>query len=72
MYINTSYERRETLTTNELQRLLAALEDEVVRYQYAIRNYPPERMTQYGSPFLHKLEAKVMTVERLLGQRSAS
>lgn len=70
MFIENAYERRATLSDAELERLLAALKDEVERYRYAIRNYPPDRMERYGRPFLVKLEDRVDMVRRLIQDRA--
>ena len=72
MWIENAYERRAALSDNELERLLAGLKEELERYRYAIRNYPPERMERYGRPFLSKLEAKVADVERLVTVRGVA
>ena len=69
MHVLTAYERRETLSTNELERLKAALVDEVERYRDAIRGYSPEKMAKHGRPFLTKLESRVIEIERLLSSR---
>jgi len=65
MYVHRAYELRETLSDNELERLEAGLKDEVEHYRFAIRNYPPDRMSNYGAPFLTGLEAKLAEVRRL-------
>jgi hypothetical protein len=69
MYIQNAYARRATLSDVELERLLAALHDEVERYRHSIRNYAPERMERHGTPFLAKLEERVHDVERLIAER---
>ncbi len=70
MFIENAYARRDNLSDAELERLLAALKDEVERYRYTIRNYPPDRMERHGRPFLAKLEERVDEVQRLLSQRA--
>lgn len=70
MRIKTAYVRRGSLTDAELQRLLAAVKDEVERYRFAIRNYPPDRMERYGKPFLAMLEKRVNDVQRLINERA--
>jgi len=69
-FIGNAYARRSALSENELERLLAALKDEAERYRYASRNYPRERMVQYGQPFLSKLEERIVEVDRLLRERA--
>lgn len=63
-------DRRASLSVSELERLLAALRDEVERYRYTIRNYPPDRMQRHGTPFLAALERRVDEVQRLLDRRA--
>ena len=70
MFIENAYARRDSLSDAELERLLAALKDELERYRYAIRNYPPDRMERHGTPFLGGLEERVDEVERLLNDRA--
>ena len=41
-----------------------ALADEVERYRIAIRGYTPEKMAQFGTPYLAKLEARVADVDK--------
>lgn len=72
MHIITAYERRESLSTDDLGRLRSALADEVERYRVSIRGYAPEKMRDYGAPFLAKLEGRVAEVSRILASRSAS
>ena len=69
MFIEKAYARRETLSDAELERLLAALTDEVERYRSAIRNYPPDRLERHGRPFLARLEQRVDEVRQLLEDR---
>jgi len=69
MFIENSYERRADLSDRDLERLLSALKDEVERYRYTIRNYPPDRLEKYGQPYLRELEAKVATVAQLCAER---
>ena len=66
MFIENAYSRRDSLSDTDLERLLNALRDQVERYRFAIRNYPPERLKVYGQPHLNKLEARVSVVEGLL------
>lgn len=63
MFLLKAYARAETLDDVELERLLQALRDEVERYRYAIRNYPPERMERHGKPYLSELQERVLVVE---------
>lgn len=72
MFIDNAYERRESLSDTNLERLLSALKDEADRYRYTIRNYPPDRMDSHGKPFLAKLERRVGVVQRLLSERAES
>ena len=70
MFIERSYLERDKLSDHDLERLRAALADEVERYAYAIRNYPPDRMDQYGRPYLAKLREKVTVVDTLILSRA--
>ena len=69
MHSSTAYERRETLSTNELARLESALMVEVERYKDAIRGYDAEKMQRFGKPFLRTLQERVDVVTDLLRQR---
>ena len=71
MHTTTAYERRESLSNNELERLVMALQDEVDRYLIAIRGYDAEKMAKYGKPYLEKLEARVTAVKREQALRRA-
>lgn len=66
MHTSTAYERRETLSANELLRLKQALQDEILKYREVIRGYSPEKMERYGTSHLNTLEARGSEVERLL------
>lgn len=70
MHSNTAYERRTTLSLNELERLRVALAGEVERYRIAIRGYSPEKMAQFGAPYLAKLEARVADVDKEIADRA--
>lgn len=70
MHTMTAYDRRETLSDNDLVRLKSALVDEVDRYRDAIGGYSPEKMEQFGAPYLAKLQGRVEEVERLYNQRA--
>jgi len=70
MFIENAYARRDSLSDAEMERLLAALKDEVGRYRYAIRNYPRDRMERYGKPFLARLEERVAEVQSLMSERA--
>jgi len=70
MFIERAYAERGTLSDNELERLRAGLVDQVQRYEYTIRNYPPDRMGKYGLPFLNQLRDKVTTVDALIAARA--
>ena len=72
MHTMTAYDRRETLSNDDLVRLKSALADEVGRYRVAIRGYSPEKMRQFGTPYLTKLEARVEEVDRILKRRAAT
>ena len=69
MYIDKAYDQREDLSDRDLERLLVALRDEVERYRYTIRNYPPDRMEKHGKPFLAKLEERVAVVKKVVESR---
>ncbi|WP_230483602.1 hypothetical protein [Sphingomonas sp. Leaf21] len=70
MFINRAYVERESLSDRDLERLRASLADQVQRYEYAIRNYPPDRMEKHGRPFLDKLREKVAHVDALITSRT--
>ena len=69
MHPTIAFDRRETLTDGELDRLLFALKDQVDRYRAAIRGYSPEKVERYGEPYLRQLEARVSEVERVRENR---
>jgi hypothetical protein len=50
MFIERAYAERGTLSDDKLERLRASLVDQVQRYEYTIRNYPPDRMERHGLP----------------------
>ena len=70
MFIERAYVERESLSDNDLERLRAGLADQVQRYQYTIRNYPPDRMERHGLPFLTGLREKVAVVDALIATRA--
>jgi hypothetical protein len=70
MFWLKAYNRRESLSDAQLERLLSELKDQVERYRVAIRNYPPDRMEQHGQPFLDDLERRVTEVTRLINDRA--
>lgn len=70
MFIERTYAERGTLSDDELARLRAGLVDQVRRYEYTIRNYPPDRMKKHGLPFLNQLRDKVATVDALIAARA--
>ncbi|ANY20329.1 hypothetical protein A6F68_01819 [Tsuneonella dongtanensis] len=72
MFWLKAYNRRESLSDAQLERLLSELKDQVERYRIAIRNYPPDRMEQYGRPFLDDLEGRVTKVAQIINERAAS
>jgi hypothetical protein len=70
MFIERAFLERESLSDRDLSRLQAGLVDAVERYQFAIRNYPADRMERNGRPFLVKLQEKVAVVDELIRLRS--
>ena len=70
MFIERAYAEREKLTDRDLERLRAALVDQVERYRDSIQNYPPDRMAKHGTPFLAKLQEQVVTVDEVIRQRA--
>ena len=70
MHSTTAYERRTTLSLNELERLRVTLANEVERYRIAIRGYTPEKMAQFGAPYLAKLEARAADVDKEIADRA--
>lgn len=69
MFIERAYTERESLSDRDLERLRAALADQVQEYDYAICNYPPDRMEKHGQPFLSRLLEKVAQVDALITRR---
>src|SRR4051794_21956918 len=69
MHTMTAYERRDTLSDNDLARLRSALIDEVDRYRKAIRGYEAEKMQLFGEPYLRKLQTRVDVVSDLQRER---
>lgn len=70
MFIERAYTERENLSDRDLERLRAALADQVRRYEYTIRNYPPDRLEKHGQPFLSGLLEKVAHVDALIASRT--
>ena len=70
MHSITAYERRATLSVDQLHRLKAQLVEEVERYRVAIRGYSPDKMTQHGTPYLAKLEARVAEIDAQIATRA--
>lgn len=70
MFIERAYAERENLSDRDLDRLRASFVDEVQRYEYAIRNYPPDRMEEHGKPFLSRLRQKVADVNATILART--
>ena len=71
MFIERSYAERETLSERDLDRLRASLVDQVQRYEHAIRGYSPEKLEQYGKPFLAGLLQKVADVDATIAARAS-
>ena len=69
MFIERAYVGRETFSDRDLERLRAGLFDQVQRYEYSIRNNPPDRMEKYGKPFLDTLLIKVAGVDAVISSR---
>lgn len=69
MHSTTGFERRKTLSLNELERLRSALVGEVENYRLGIRGYSPEKMARHGAPYLAKLEARVAEVDAEIARR---
>lgn len=69
VFIERAYTERESLSDRDLERLRAALADQAQQYEYAIRNYPPDRMEKHGQPFLSRLLEKVAHVDALITRR---
>lgn len=70
VFIEQAYVERESLSDRDLERLRAALLDRVQRYEFAIRNYPPDRMKKHGRPFLNRLLNKLADVDALIASRA--
>jgi len=71
MHSANAHLQRKSLTLNQLERLRAQLVDEVERYKVAIRGYSPEKMAQYGAPYLAMLESRVADVDAEIAGRGA-
>ena len=72
MHIERAFAERESLSDRDLERLRAALADQVQRYEHAIRHFPPDRMDTHGRPFLVRLRRKVDMIDSLLRARGQS
>lgn len=72
MWIWNAYKKRNSLTDRDLDRLEAAIRDEIERYVYSIRHYPPDRMETYGKPFLQSLERRLADVRETIAERKTS
>ncbi len=70
VHIERSYAERESLSDRDLERLRAALLDQVQDYEFGIRNYPPDRMEKYGRMFLDRLLTKLADVDALIASRA--
>lgn len=70
MFIETAYAEREKLSDRDLDRLHTSLLDELQRYEFTIRNYPPDRMEEFGRPFLARLRQKVADVNATILARA--
>lgn len=70
MHSATAYERRATLDVDQLRRLRGRLVDEVERYRSSIRGYSPDKMAQYGAPYLAELEARVAEIDAEILERA--
>jgi hypothetical protein len=70
MFIERAYAERDSLSDHDLERLRSDLVDQVQRYEYSIRNYPPDRMEKYGKPFLASLQQKVADVDATILSRA--
>lgn len=70
MFIERAYIERERLSDRDLERLRAGLADQSQSYEYAIRNYPPDRMEKHGRPLLNALREKIAHVDALITSRT--
>ena len=70
MHSSTGYQRRKTLSLNELERLKSALVGEVENYRICIRGYSPEKMAKHGAPYLAKLEGRVAEIDAEIAARA--
>ena len=66
MDLGKAFKNRENLDEVQLERLLQGLRDQVDLYKVSIKNYPPERMEKYGTPYLTMLVGRVKEVENIL------
>ena len=72
VFIERAYAERDSLSDHDLERLRAGLIDQVQRYEYTIRNYPPGRMDKHGKPFLARLHQKVTDVDATILARATA
>ena len=70
MFIGRAYAERDSLSDRDLERLRAGLVDQVQRYEYTIRNYPPDRVEKFGKLFLARLHQKVADVDATILTRA--
>lgn len=64
-----AFDKRESLTDSELERLIQRLRTEVTHHERAIANYPEDRMEKYGTPYLLRLQDRVAEAEKTLARR---
>ncbi len=54
-----------------LEHQIQLKKDEIIRYEKAIVNYPPDRMEKYGEPFLQRLNNELQILQNQLDDRES-
>lgn len=52
-----------------LEHRIQLKNDEIARYELAVKNYPPDRMKKYGEPYLQKLMNELKILQNELEDR---
>lgn len=55
-------------TPEQLRHLLQQAEDQLVRYQASIVNYPPDRIEKYGAPHVIRLQRVIDSIKTKMNQ----
>ena len=57
---------------DNLEHRIQLKKDEIKRYEFAIANYPPDRMERHGKPFLQKLNNDLKILQNELEDRESN